>query len=109
MHYYAYSLYYSLYISHGAEQENFINNQERHRSVFSSFIHKTIMFDSAVILKERSKCESPECLAQWKSLTIYIFKKQKNVCLFCRCFLSSFPILSLDFCHKLVKQNLSET
>ena len=52
-HQYAYSLYFSLYISYSAKKENLFNNQELLGLVIFSFILVTLLCDLGVICKEK--------------------------------------------------------
>ena len=57
-HQYAYSPYCSLYISKGADKENFSNNQDLLYLVIISFILMALICDSGVISWEEIRCWS---------------------------------------------------
>ena len=56
LHMYVNSPFCFLYISYGSDKENLFNNQERLLLVIISFILKTLVFYSVVILRGEMKC-----------------------------------------------------
>ena len=52
LHQYAYSPYWSLFISYGADKENLFNNQELPKLLIISFMLVTLMCDLGVISME---------------------------------------------------------
>ena len=56
LHMYLYSPFCFLCISYGSDKENLFNNQERLLLVIISFILKTLVFYSVVILRGEMKC-----------------------------------------------------
>ena len=56
LHMYVCSPFCFLYISYGSDKNNLFNNQERLLLVIISFILKTLVFYSVVILRGEMKC-----------------------------------------------------